>query len=196
MSLNKYSLWLSPPAGSEQYRKLDLAISKFSSMLESPRFSPHLTLHSPVYAESDADALQQVRDYVQKLYQSIGDSVRTSGIPVGIRDVATGTKFYQCVLLHAPNSNVLLEANAIAREKWKTAKDPTYYPHVSLFYGDCESDKREALAKQIRDSLPVDMQTELSFTAQEVRIIATVGPCEEWRDIGSVSLTTGEITSF
>ncbi|KAJ1821171.1 hypothetical protein LPJ56_001191 [Coemansia sp. RSA 2599] len=194
MSLKKYSLWLCPPANSAQHRKLDSAIGQFSSMLESPRFVPHLTLHSPAYAESDADILEQVRDYVKQLGEKLGDNVCANGIPIGIRDVATGARFYQCVLLDAPFSDDLLRANAIAREKWTTVKDSAYYPHVSLIYGDYGQDKREALARQIRNSLPANIRDDLSFVAKDVLVVSTVGPCEEWRSIGSVSIASGEIT--
>ncbi|KAJ1647675.1 hypothetical protein J3B02_000251 [Coemansia erecta] len=195
MSLKKYSLWLCPTTGSEPHHRLNSAISQFSSILGSPRFAPHLTLHSPVYAESGVDVLEQVRDYVEQLGQKLGDNVRANGIPIGIRDVTTGAHFYQCVLLHAPFSDILLKANAIAREKWNTAKDPKpFYPHVSLIYGDFDQDKKEKLAKQIRDSLPANIREDLSFTAKQVRVVSTAGPFEEWRDIGSVSIASGEIT--
>ncbi|KAJ1722365.1 hypothetical protein LPJ53_003196 [Coemansia erecta] len=193
MSHKKYSLWLCPPAGSDAYAKLDSVIRAFAASLKTPLFSPHATLFSPVRANSDENAMIQVSEYVKRLDDKLGDSIRANGIPVCVCDVATGDKFYQCVLLDAPSSNILEAANSVAREHWSAADMPAYYPHVSIVYGEFEQSRLADIASQVRDSLPVNIQHELSFTASEIRVIETVGPCEEWRDIGSVSLTSGEI---
>ncbi|KAJ2372996.1 hypothetical protein IW150_003838 [Coemansia sp. RSA 2607] len=193
MSHKKFSLWLCPPVGSDAYSKLDSVIREFAASLQTPLFSPHATLFSPVRANDDRSAMLQVSEYVKRLDDKLGDSIRANGIPVCVCDVATGNMFYQCVLLDAPSSNILEAANSVARDHWGVADMPAYYPHVSLVYGEFDQKRLAEIASQVRDVLPVNIQHELSFTASEVRVIETVGSCDQWRDIGSVSLTTGEI---
>ncbi|KAJ2787078.1 hypothetical protein GGI15_001011 [Coemansia interrupta] len=193
MSHTKYSLWLCPPGGSDAYSKLDSVIRRFAGSLKTPIFPPHATLFSPVRAGSDRDAMAQVSEYVKRMDDKLGDSIRANGIPVCVCDVATGNTFYQCVFLDAPSSHILEAANRIAREHWSAADMPAYYPHVSIVYGEFDKNRLDEIASQVRDDLPVNIQHELSFTASEIRVVETVGPCDQWRDIGSVSLTSGEI---
>ncbi|KAJ1932839.1 hypothetical protein GGF37_006925 [Kickxella alabastrina] len=189
MSVRKYSLWVCPPSHSLAHALLDGVISKFSSSLSTPRFPPHATLVSPVYAASDSSAIAQVTNYVKKLHEQLGTDIVGNGIPVCVQRVATGIKFYQCVLLEAPGSDVLVAANGVARGHWGINRDvPVFYAHVSLVYGEFEGEELARVAERVGAGLPGDFEESLSFVATEIRVIETVGSCDQWRDIGGVSI--------
>ncbi|KAJ2768816.1 hypothetical protein IWQ56_002794 [Coemansia nantahalensis] len=188
----KYSLWLSPPGASPASQAVAAAIDKLSSALGGPRFPPHATLFSPVRADSDAKALEQVEHYAAKLRRQLGAD--TAGIPVEVDSVAAGSTYYQCVFLKGPASEALAAANAAAREQWGAAGQEPFMPHVSLVYGDHPADALPGLQTQAAEALPKDLAA-LSYVATEIRIVATSGQCEQWHEVGRVSITRqGEVS--
>ncbi|KAJ1957319.1 hypothetical protein EC988_000891 [Linderina pennispora] len=185
---HKYSLWLSPPKHSPAHASIQSLIAQFSTAPDSPVFPPHLTLFSPVRTDSDAAAIEQVQFYVAKLRER-----QLSQIPIEIRKVASGSKFYQCIMLEVGgvHEDAVRSANTIAREHWDATGQPNYYPHVSLVYRECTAEQREQLKEAVEMAMPANIGS-LAYVADEVRIIETVGLCNEWRDIGSISLATGQ----
>ncbi|KAJ1667372.1 hypothetical protein EV178_001366 [Coemansia sp. RSA 1646] len=187
-SHRKYSLWLCPLAGSSAQAHLSGIITHYTKTLGAPLFSPHATLFSPVIASSDGDALAQVRDYVAKLHGELCKETLRVGIPFKASSVATGCKYHQCVLLEEQGNPALALANGIARQHWNATNQLDFYPHASLVYGDYTSAKREEIAADVNSKLPEDIE-QLSFFAPEIHVVQTTGPCEEWRDIGSIYLS-------
>ncbi|KAJ2524444.1 hypothetical protein GGI11_000813 [Coemansia sp. RSA 2049] len=184
----KYSLWLCPAVGSSAQTQLSEIITGKAAALGAPIFSPHTTLFSPVHASSDSDALAQVQEYVAKLGVELGKDTLRAGIPFRANKVATGGKYHQCVLLEEQGNAVLVLANGIARQHWNARGQPAFYPHVSLVYGDFEGPMREEIAAEISSNLPEDIE-QLSFFAPQINVVRTTGPCEEWRDIGTIRLS-------
>ncbi|KAJ2572464.1 DNA repair protein rad51c [Coemansia sp. RSA 1813] len=136
----------------------------------------------------DGDALAQVRDYVAKLHGELCKETLRVGIPFKASSVATGCKYHQCVLLEEQGNPALALANGIARQHWNATNQLDFYPHASLVYGDYTSAKREEIAADVNSKLPEDIE-QLSFFAPEIHVVQTTGPCEEWRDIGSIYLS-------
>ncbi|KAJ2399256.1 hypothetical protein GGI23_002762 [Coemansia sp. RSA 2559] len=188
MSLpGKYSLWLCPSGDSNSQVLLNEIITECSKPLGAPHFHPHITLFSPVFANSDSDALTQVREYIVKLHSELDKDALSAGIPFRASKVAIGGKYYQCVLLEEQGSAVLAQANAIARQHWNANNQPDFYPHASLVYGDYSKSKRKQIAADVIAMLPGDIE-QLSFFTSEIRVVQTEGPCEQWRDIGSIHI--------
>ncbi|KAJ1960674.1 hypothetical protein GGI12_003672 [Dipsacomyces acuminosporus] len=194
MAQHKYSLWVCPPPGTQPHSEIDALIAKFSKSLDAPRFPPHATLFSPIKAATDEQAIQQVQAYISQLHEQ---SNGIAGIPVGVLGLATGKKFYQCVLLEVGTTGsqydeaVIRSANAAARKNWTAEAQPEFYPHVSLVYGEYTPERLASIASKVRDELPSQVHS-LSYVATEIRIVETVGPCEQWRDIGAISISTGK----
>ncbi|KAJ2016705.1 hypothetical protein H4S04_008315 [Coemansia sp. S16] len=175
----KYSLWLCPPESSPSFVLLDSLLSDVSKSLLTERFVPHATLFSPVLADNDEDAVDQVRKYAKTL--------APGGIHVDIAALKTGSKYYQCILLEAINSDSLLAANNAAREYWNAQSQPLFNPHVSVAYGQLAGEELNNAETLVRSMLPNDLQ-QLSFVAKEIRIVMTVGPCSQWYIAGRVPI--------
>ncbi|KAJ2474640.1 hypothetical protein EV174_005560 [Coemansia sp. RSA 2320] len=175
----KYSLWLCPPATSAAFGALDKLLLHASKRLESERFEPHLTLFSPVIADSDEDAVDQVREFAKVL--------TPGGINVNIAALETGHKYYQCVVLGVARSKGLLEANSAACQHWNKLDLPPFFPHVSVVYGDFVNQQLDAALSLVDGMLPKDLK-DLSFEATEIRVVSTVGPCNQWRTAGVVRI--------
>ncbi|KAI8326098.1 LigT-like protein [Martensiomyces pterosporus] len=197
MSPHKYSLWICPPPGSASHTRIGALITEFSESLGTSLFPPHATLFSPIRAASDEQAIGQVKAYVAKLHE---EHKGLAGIPVGTLNIATGEKFYQCILLEVGNAGpgysdaMFRSANETARRHWAAEDQRAFYPHVSLVYGEYEPERLASIASDVRSALPDDARS-LSYVATEIRIVETVGPCEQWRDIGGVSISTGEMVA-
>ncbi|KAJ2737923.1 hypothetical protein H4R23_001505 [Coemansia sp. Cherry 401B] len=173
---------------SAAYSGIDAVIARFSSVLNTPRFSPHLTLFSPIRADTDQAALEQVAAYVEHLRKH-----QLADIGVDISGLATGNKFHQCVLLEAATaSSGLSTANAVARQHWDSAGQPPYRPHVSLVYGDYHGSELENLKLQVERELPNDPSA-LSFATTQILVVETSGSCEQWYSAGSVHIDSQEI---
>ncbi|KAJ2717159.1 hypothetical protein H4R19_000103 [Coemansia spiralis] len=182
----KYSLWLCPPAASAAASALAAAIAKLSSALGGPRFPPHATLFSPVAADcGDAEALEQTARFAAELRRQLGADV--AGIPVEVDCLAAGDTYHQCIFLKESGSEALAAANAAARQHWGAASQPLFVPHVSLVYGNHPADAMPRLLTQAGTVLPDDLAA-LSYIATDICVISTSGPCEQWREVGRVSI--------
>ncbi|KAJ1731977.1 hypothetical protein LPJ61_002266 [Coemansia biformis] len=181
----KYTIWLCPPAASPAHSKLAAAINSLSATLGGPRFPPHATLFSRIPANSDSDAVEQVSRYAAELRRHLGSDL--AGVPVEVDSLATSDNFYQCVVLKEVGSATLAAASAVAREHWAATDRPPFFPHVSLVYGDHPPAKMAALKEQVSRVLPADLAS-LSYVATEISIFTTSGPCEQWHEVGRVSI--------
>ncbi|KAJ2558651.1 hypothetical protein EV175_000693 [Coemansia sp. RSA 1933] len=185
----KYSLWLCPLDDSSAQTHLGGIVAEYAESLGAPSFHPHVTLFSPILASSDSDALAQVREYIAKLHNELGSATLDVGIPFTARRVATGDRYYQSVFMEGQDNMILAQANNIARQHWNATAQPTFYSHSSLVYGNYTSAKREEIAAEIASKLPEDINL-LSFFAPEIHVVQTEGLCDQWRDIGSIGLST------
>lgn len=186
----KYSLWLCPSSTSVAFETLNRYITNFATSYKTESFQPHLTLFSPIYADSDKHAIEQVRSYVDKLHQQKIDS-NLSFLSIDIGKLATGNTYHQCILLEATHSQPFYDANSIARKHWNVSDRRPFYPHVSLVYGDFTTERKTAMAAEVSSVLPETMDR-LSFAATDIRIIETVGSSDQWRDVARISIETGE----
>ncbi|KAJ2784474.1 hypothetical protein H4R18_001096 [Coemansia javaensis] len=186
-----YTLWLCPPADSPVHARLAATIDKYAALLGGPRFEPHLTLYSSIKAGSDAEVLNRVATYVAGLQRHFGDGLMR--IPVRIRDVGVGTTFYQCVLLNEDGNSLLATANSLASMYWDDKRSRPFVPHVSLVYGNQTPEERDALREQLAAELGDDCPS-LSYASAEIRVM-TFSPTAPWRNVGSVDIATGAITT-
>ncbi|KAJ2454137.1 hypothetical protein EV183_001739 [Coemansia sp. RSA 2336] len=176
----KYSLWLCPSPDSTAFSFISSIIDQFAQSIGAPPFSPHLTLFSPIRADTDKEALDQVAEFAGKLREH-----KLVDLPVNVVDVGTGHKFHHCLFLEA--CGALAEANSIARKHWAVASQPPYQPHVSLLYGEYDAEKLNSLQRQVRAMLPTDM-AQVSFKTNKIYLVETSGACAQWYIAGHVTL--------
>ncbi|KAJ2849774.1 hypothetical protein IWW36_002395 [Coemansia brasiliensis] len=177
----KYSLWLCPSQDSTAFSFISSIINQFAQSINSPQFSPHLTLFSPIRADTDKEALDQVVEYANKLREH-----EFTDLSVNIVDVGTGHRFHHCLFLEEMRGP-LVDANSIACKHWAAASQSPYRPHVSLVYGEYDTEKLNSLQRQVRAMLPTDM-AQVSFKTNKIYVVETSGACAQWYIAGHVTL--------
>ncbi|KAJ1997037.1 hypothetical protein H4R26_005976, partial [Coemansia thaxteri] len=127
----------------------------------------------------DEDAVDQAREFAKAL--------TPGGIVVNIAALETGDGYYECVLLRVASSKGLLEANSAACQHWNKPDQSPFFPHVSVAYGNYDRQQLDAALSLVDGMVPKDLN-DLSFEATEIRIISSVGPCDQWRTVGVVRI--------
>ena len=104
---------------------------------------------------------------------------------------------WQCVLAAVVPSDLLVRLNSELRESLVSdatarAGMSTYFPHLSIVYGDLSPQQKEALVDRVTRDLS-DMH---GFTPNEILVVKTSGPSSEWVKLAKISLHDGAIQSL
>ena len=120
--------------------------------------------------------------------------------------VEAGKLFFQCVYikLQKTESEGLLELHRALRKAFGDDKDPmgeTYFPHMSLVYGDLEMQAKEAIISGMREKAEIknldasegvqardSVLGETQFETNEILIVKTAGRSDEWEIAARVPL--------
>lgn len=116
---------------------------------------------------------------------------------LGLLPAQSGRSYFQSVLAPVKPSTKLLSL----REQTVAAFTPSpsdsdsdsqkrddYFPHLSLFYGDCSPTKRAEIAAIANSDDPSLGSGRATVTIKELGIVRCVGKVEEWEHVESVVL--------
>lgn len=115
---------------------------------------------------------------------------------LGLLPAQSGRSYFQSVLAPVKPSTKLLSL----REQTVAAFTPSpsdsdapqkrddYFPHLSLFYGDCTPTKRAEIAAIANSDDPSLGSGRATVTIKELGIVRCVGKVEEWEHVESVVL--------
>jgi 2'-5' RNA ligase len=161
------SLWL-VPHGAEAHTLTDL-ISELQEQHGGPTFAPHLTLLGGLRADD-------LRERTAALASQL------SPIEVTLTRASWGGRWFQCVYLLAAPTPGLLSARRMACVALNGDPTAAFLPHVSLLYGDIPADQRAEICRDIPSPVA-------RFIARELVLVDTVGPTEQWTELGRWPLT-------
>eukprot|EP00123_Amoebidium_parasiticum_P011021 comp20468_c0_seq1/m.26080 comp20468_c0_seq1/g.26080 ORF comp20468_c0_seq1/g.26080 comp20468_c0_seq1/m.26080 type:complete len:184 (-) comp20468_c0_seq1:90-641(-) len=167
-----WSLWLSPPRGSQAHEVTSAIIREQSERLQTVNFDPHITL-LPAIVAPEADALRMSEELATKIkpysVQLIGASV--------------GQLYFQCVYAKVDPTAEVLEANKLARDAFSKHSDPPYMPHLSLVYGDVDEEVKQRAAAEVNDRV-----AGLTFQVDSFELWNTNGKPADWYLVKSFRL--------
>ncbi|KAE7996334.1 hypothetical protein FH972_001065 [Carpinus fangiana] len=130
-----YSVWALPP--DDVAARLKKLMESLRSEFGGPHFEPHITVVGAISLTPD-DALRRFRSACEgvKAYAASVDRI------------ATGSFFYQCVLLLVHPTAEVVETSAHCNGHFGYKTSTPYMPHLSLLYGDLtEEEKKKAEEK-------------------------------------------------
>ena len=164
------SLWLMPDG--EARDRLEALIGRLAVRFETPSFPPHVTLLPGIEGRPEDDVLDATR--------ALGATLRP--FPVRLQALEGRDEPFRCLFARAAADEPLLCAHRAAARAFGRARDPEYFPHLSLVYGTLPPDVKAGLA--------VDLAAEaaVSFEAGSLHAWRTEGPVVEWRELGSFRL--------
>lgn len=147
-------------------------ISTLSERHHSPRFEPHITLIS-LPAETQTPL-------------GLPGLALHKPFCVQFKAVQAGASYFQSVLIGiepTPPLLALRDAVVVAFQAHKQS----YFPHLSLFYGELPSQGREAIVDKLREDdvftatrTGVSVQGIESVDISELWVVRTEGPVETW----------------
>lgn len=158
---NSYSIWMSPKGPT--YLKLADIIGKLSREYKTPFFIPHITL---------IRGLKEDENSLISKCESLASKIKPFIIELAYPDFANSE--YQSVFLRPNKTPGLMEARKKAEEIF--SKKDSYFPHLSLAYGNFTTDDKIKMISKINAS-------DIEFEVEELSLLLTKGSPENWREI-------------
>lgn len=88
----------------------------------------------------------------------------------------------------SPSSPPSPSVSPLSDSKEKGGKTDDYFPHLSLFYGDCTQEKRDEIASVANKDDPTLGSGRAKVTIKELGVVRCAGKVEEWEHVDSVVL--------
>ncbi|SCV72782.1 BQ2448_4319 [Microbotryum intermedium] len=187
------SLWLSPPESSPLAGLL-LSLSKRHKTVQ---FKPHATLVSDAIVPElpIAELVKRIGEAIKRWRHE--RSIQGTGFQVNFMDVRQGELFYQCVLAAlVPDPHLIaLHEALLSSFAVPVPSPPTYFPHLSLVYGDLSHHEKDEIIKGMKERREVEQGDgechvvgEKGFRADEVLLVRTRGSTGEWEVLAKVQL--------
>ena len=144
------ALWLIPEQrAAEELRRV---IEEYAFRFGTPRFAPHLTLLSGIEAFSAEDFT----------------AWPASPLTAICHGVSQAEDFYRCVVVEIDPSSALQSLRESAERRFSHRGDDSWWPHISLMYGDLQEEVRRRIAGDIGPSFE---GRQLEMTAAEAVLI-------------------------
>jgi len=134
-----------------------------------PSFAPHLTLLSGLTASDLAARTAEL-------------AATIAPIEVRVTRASWGARWFQCVYLLAARAPGLLAARSAACAALGGSPTASFLPHISLLYGELPVATRADICQRLTPLPP-------GFVARELVLVNTVGPAEQWTEMGRYPLT-------
>jgi 2'-5' RNA ligase len=132
----KISLWLLP--SETDAPDLQAQIAHFSHQVRRPSFAPHLTLYSPIEADSaDLRARMQPR------------CAQQGPLKLASQGVSHSDQHYRCLVVEMAASGELSDWNDTLRQTWNPGDSRPFSPHISLLYALLPEPSRQSLLSQV-----------------------------------------------
>lgn len=193
---SEYNLWLG--TGSHE-AALDTLISDLSRRSSPPtvRFAPHVTLLSSSIIGPEA-SLEEIKATALRVVESLQSSQR---IVCKFDKLEAGESFFQCVYvkLLKHESEGLLALHCALRKAFGDKEDPqgsSYFPHMSLVYGDLEGKERQKIIAELYASKRAnrlesgrdEVVGATEIEPDEIQVVRTAGTSDEWEVVARIPL--------
>jgi len=168
--MGHYSLWLIPSG--EQERRLAETIGRLSRESGGPLFEPHLTLLGGIGGAEDLAVAATGR---------LAAALRP--IVLQFCAIEFGNEPYRCLYLRVAENDHLTAAQREAMRLFGRTVDPSFMPHLSLFYGTLARERRAAIAATLEEWRSAFCR------AARLHLVATGGGPPPWRVVREHALT-------
>jgi 2'-5' RNA ligase len=166
------TLWLMPDK--ETYLKIGQLIAELSSVHNTPRFEPHVTLISGITDDVETALLK-----TQKL------AADNNVLKASLTGVEYLEYFYRCLFFRTDDSEDIFHLRNKAESLFEHSTVNPFIPHISFLYGSLPTFKKEAIIAELGDRFLG------GFSLQSLRLVRTeLGP-ENWELLGEFELVGG-----
>lgn len=173
-SFSGLSLWMCPKGFAEE--SFGEIIRESAKQFGTSDFIPHVTL---LGALEGNHLLQKTRELGRRI----------SPYELQVENVSEGNAYFQSIFMKMKTTPQVMQANAIARQIFGDRSSNTdYMPHLSLVYGDFETDEKKKMVEFIEQKMK-KANAPTSFLVDSIQIWSTEGNVEDWHMVESVPLT-------
>ncbi len=156
-----FSVWLmSKGEIADQLRALIVRLSLENS---TPTFEPHVTL----IGELNLPATMAVAMTKEMAPQIEPFDIR-------LNEVEHDDCYFRCVFIKADKTPELIKANSVARAVFRQNENEKYMPHLSLVYGDLDSQMRQKVIRSTGNKMKI------VFPVREICLYYTGGKPAGW----------------
>ncbi len=153
------------------YQKLSELIVDLSSVHQTPRFEPHVTLLSGI-----TDKLELAIDKTDELANSL------SPILASLTNIAFLEFYYRCLFFRTSDSEELVYARELAEELFEHTQITPFIPHISFLYGSLPIFQKESIIEALGEEFFVN------FRMTKLRLVKTQRTPEHWELIEEFEL--------
>lgn len=192
---SEYNLWLDVGSAEATFSNLIHDLSRRSSPPTIP-FAPHATLLSSSIIGPSASL-----EDIEYIVADVAHSLSLKRVVCKFDKLEAGEQFFQCVYvkLQKEESEGLLELHSALRKAFGDTSDPegtSYFPHMSLVYGDLPMEERRKIIEDMYNSREASTLENghaqvagiSQFEVTDVQIVRTVGKSDEWEIVATVPL--------
>ena len=149
-----YSVWLEPPTDL-RIKAANFIDGQVACSPGCPSFAPHVTLAGG-FRGSESDARARTAALASALVAP-GAPFADGVASLRAKDVATGTRYHQCVYLRMEPTETLAAAHAAAARAFDlepgNGNGEPYVPHLSLVYGETRDEIKADAADAATEAL-------------------------------------------
>ena len=161
-----YHVFFEPSGDANE--QLASVIHELSAEYGGPLFQPHVTLLAMI-PETDETVL------IEKARKLAG---RLASFELALVALSAEDKYFRSLYLKAHPSEELLRSRALALEMFALEEVSEYMPHLSLLYGNYDTERKQQSIALLESLLP------LSFFAGSVALWKTPGEASTWEKVG------------
>jgi 2'-5' RNA ligase len=159
-NLNEFSLWLEPTGHSCEY--LQSVVKETCGELGAIPFIPHVTLLADI--PHSIESWKNVEDIAQV----------TAPFKISFQEVSIADHHLKCLFSVATKNSRLTRLNKEMQQLYSLER--SYAPHMSFAYGNFTLEKKEEIAKNLRNKTDL-----FSFEATAVSLWHAVGTPDHWK---------------
>lgn len=171
MKAEGYSIWLIPTG--EVHQKLAELISQLSKKYSSPNFEPHVTLIG--------DLLGVEEEIISKTSE-LANLLKP--FEINLKKADYFDEYFKCLFIRAEKIKEIIEVNDITRKHFNLKLAPDFMPHLSLMYGDFDSETKEKILANL------GKEFNISFEVKSIHLFSTTGEVKDWYKIKEFSLSS------
>jgi len=156
-----FSIWFMPRG--EIADELSTMIMKLSREHSTPVFKPHVTLIGGINLPSAA-AIARADELAAQI----------KPFDVTLSRLEHRDHYFRSVFIKAKKTGPLMEANSVARAFYGQKDNEEYLPHLSLLYGNLDSQTRQRVIQNLGSVMNI------TFRASEIFLYYTGGEPASW----------------
>ncbi|GAK60296.1 2 3 cyclic phosphodiesterase [Candidatus Vecturithrix granuli] len=171
--IREYSIWILPPE--PVFDRLAQIITQISKQYSTPSFEPHVTLlgNLSLLEQEVSSKTQQLANFLKPFTLHL----TTAGLL---------NEYFRSLFINIEKTEELMEAHQKARTLFRSGREPEFFPHLSLMYGNFSREIKEKIIAEIGK----DFQIRFEVKDMYVTLCSSNIALKDWRRLAQFTFQT------